>query len=308
MTVHNPAVQKETVPGIAWALLLLLAMAWGTTWPMMKIAVAEIPILSFRAFSVLGGATALLIVARVFFGRILPHRDEWRMIAVVGGFNVALWYSLSALALTHLPAGRSALLAFTTPLWAMMIEGLLYKAPLTVRRGAGIVLALAAIALLSYQDLVTASASTVGIAAILAASFSQTFGSILQQRSGLRSPVYIHIGWQILIGGSPIVIGALLLDGVEWMETVSNKAILASMSVTFFSICVGVATWYSLLRITSMGFAAVGSLVVPFAAISLSALILGEPLTVIDAVGLVLITAAVGTTIKRKKPSPIEPT
>ena len=289
------------MPGIAWVFLLLLALAWGSTWPMMKTAVAEIPILSFRAFAVLGGATALLTIAKLFFGRVLPLPGEWRMIAVVGLFNVTLWYCLSSLAVTYLPAGRAALLAFTTPLWAMMIEGALYRTPLTRRRAAGILLALAAIAVLSYEDLFVAGASVVGIATILAASFSQTFGSIQQQRAGFSSPVYILIAWQMLIGGTPIVLGAPLIDGFAWVETVSMAAVLSSLWVTFFSICVGVVSWYSLLRVASMGFAAVGSLVVPFSAVSLSALLLGEALTANDIAGLVLITAAIATTVKRRK-------
>jgi len=289
------------VPGIAWVFLLLLALAWGSTWPMMKTAVAEIPILSFRAFAVLGGATALLTIAKLFFGRVLPLPGEWRMIAVVGFFNVTLWYCLSSLAVTYLPAGRAALLAFTTPLWAMMIEGALYRSPLTARRGAGILLALTAIAVLSYEDLFVAGASIVGIAAILAASFSQTFGSIQQQRAGFQSPVYILIAWQMLVGGAPIVLSAPLIDGFAWIETVSMAAVLSSLWVTFFSICVGVVSWYSLLRVASMGFAAVGSLVVPFSAVSLSAFLLGETLTVSDSIGLVLITAAIATTVQRRK-------
>ena len=266
---------------------------------MMKIAVTEIPILSFRAISVLGAAGTLLAVSGLFFRRLLPHPDEWRRIALVGLFNVTLWYCLSAIAVTYLPAGRSALLAFTTPLWAMIIEGVLFRAPLTKRRAAGIVLALAAIAVLSYQDFLSAGVSIFGVAAILAASFSQTCGSVLQQRTAFRSPVYLLIAWQIMIGGIPILAGAAFIDGFTWTETVSTKALLASASVAFFSICVGVASWYSLLRLASMSFAAVGSLVVPFAAISLSAALLDETLTLSDAVGLVLITAAVGTTIRK---------
>ncbi|RVU39195.1 DMT family transporter [Hwanghaeella grinnelliae] len=295
------ASQDQGIPASAWLLLLVLALAWGSTWPMMKLAVAEIPVLSFRFISVVAGSMTLFMVGWIKNRNILPKRWEWSAIIRIGLLNVALWYSLSALAVTTLPAGRAALLAFTTPLWAMIIEMLLYKAPVTVRRAFGIVLALAAIGFLTFEDLFAVEPSFIGIAAILAASFCQTFGSILQQRAGFESPVYTLIPWQMVLGGIPILIAAPIIDGTEWMGTVSLEAVLASFSVAVFSICVGVVSWYTILSKTTMTFAALGSLVVPFAAISLSAVLLGETLTATDIIGLVLITAAIGTTIRRRR-------
>lgn len=297
----SQASQDQGIPASAWLLLLVLALAWGSTWPMMKIAVAEIPVLSFRFISVVAGSMTLFLVGWIKYRNILPKRWEWPTIIRIGLLNVALWYSLSALAVTTLPAGRAALLAFTTPLWAMIIETLLYKAPITVRRAFGIVLALAAIGFLTFEDLFAVEPSFIGIAAILAASFCQTFGSILQQRAGFESPVYTLIPWQMVLGGIPILIAAPIIDGTDWMTTVSFEAVLASFSVAVFSICVGVVTWYTILTKTTMTFAALGSLVVPFAAISLSTALLGEMLTVTDIIGLVLITAAIGTTIRRRR-------
>lgn len=291
------------IPAVAWLLLLLLALAWGSTWPMMKLAVAEIPVLSFRFISVIAGSATLFMVGWIMNRDIMPKRWEWPTIIRIGMLNVALWYCLSALAVTTLPAGRAALLAFTTPLWAMIIEVLLYKAPITVRRAFGILLALTAIGFLTFEDLFAAEPSIIGIAAILAASFFQTFGSILQQRAGFESPVYTLIPWQMVLGGIPILIAAPVIDGTAWMDTVSLKAVLAAFSVAVFSICVGVVCWYTILSKTTMTFAALGSLVVPFAAISLSAVILDEMLTVPDIIGLVLITAAIGTTVRRRRPA-----
>ena len=293
----------QGIPAVAWLLLLLLALAWGSTWPMMKLAVAEIPILSFRFISVAAGSLTLFAVGWIKNRDILPKRWEWPTIFRIGLLNVTLWYCLSALAVTTLPAGRAALLAFTTPLWAMIIETLLYKAPITVRRAFGIVLALLAIGFLTFEDLFAATPSMIGIAAILAAAFFQTFGSILQQRAGFESPGYTLIPWQMVLGGIPILIAAPIIDGTEWMETVSLEALGAAFSVAVFSICVGVVCWYTILTKTTMTFAALGSLVVPFAAISLSAAMLGEMLTMMDVIGLVLITAAIGTTIRRRRPA-----
>lgn len=289
------------IPGRAWLFLLMMALAWGATWPLMKTAVAEIPVFSFRAINVIGASSALMAVSWLTARRVLPYPGEWRRIWIIGLFNVGIWFSLSAVALQTIPAGRGALLAFTTPLWAMMLERAFYGVPVTGRRGLGILLALAAIAVLTYRDLLSETPSYIGIVAILVAAFAQTTGSVLQQRSRFQTPLFALIGWQMLLGGMPIVIAAALLDDQSWQASVSFEALSATIALTFFSICCGVIAWYSLLRVTNMGFAAVGSLVVPFSGVMLSAVTLGEVLTPQDIAGLVLITAAIAVTTRASR-------
>jgi drug/metabolite transporter (DMT)-like permease len=45
-------------------LLALITVFWGFNWPILKIAIAEIPICTFRSLCVAGGALGLLLIAR----------------------------------------------------------------------------------------------------------------------------------------------------------------------------------------------------------------------------------------------------
>jgi drug/metabolite transporter (DMT)-like permease len=49
----------HTLPRSTWLLLAALTFGWGFNWPMMKLAVAEIPVWSFRGICVVLGALAL---------------------------------------------------------------------------------------------------------------------------------------------------------------------------------------------------------------------------------------------------------
>jgi hypothetical protein len=47
---------RHTLPRSTWALLTMLTLGWGFNWPMMKLAVNEVPVLSFRALCLALGA------------------------------------------------------------------------------------------------------------------------------------------------------------------------------------------------------------------------------------------------------------
>lgn len=291
------AAREFSAPKAAWALLVVLALAWGTTWPMMKIAVAEIPIFSFRALCIIGVGVATLAMSKLMHGRILPNPGEWLTIFRVGLIAVTCWYIFSAVAVLYLPAGRSALLAFTSPLWALIVEAVFYRVPVTRRRLIAVGLSLAAIGVLGHEALLASDLELFGLIAILAAACAWATSSIMQQRAGFKTPLMAVMGWQMFLGGMPVILLAPVIDGFAWTETVSLNALLATASVTFWSTCFGVYSWYTILRMTTIAFASIASLVVPFTALMLSTFLLGEAFTWVEGVGLVLITCALATTI-----------
>src|SRR5215203_3388413 len=71
----------HTLPRSTWALLAMLTLGWGFNWPMMKLAVNEMPVLSFRALCLTVGAAGLFTIARVG-----GHRDyaQTRPVAAAG--------------------------------------------------------------------------------------------------------------------------------------------------------------------------------------------------------------------------------
>src|SRR5215510_8751644 len=56
---------QQTLPRSTWALLVMLSLGWGCNWPLMKLALAEIPIWTFRGLCVMAGAAGIFAIARV---------------------------------------------------------------------------------------------------------------------------------------------------------------------------------------------------------------------------------------------------
>jgi drug/metabolite transporter (DMT)-like permease len=121
-----------------FALLVAVTLMWGCNWPMMKISLREVPPLGFRALTMSGG---VLLMAAWFSLRgssrhgLRVPRDQWRGVLVLALPNIVGWHLASIIGLTLLPAGRSAILAFTMPVWTVVLGVLLFAQVLTRRMG-----------------------------------------------------------------------------------------------------------------------------------------------------------------------------
>jgi drug/metabolite transporter (DMT)-like permease len=116
---QNPSHTQLLSRRKAYLVLAVLVLFWGLNWPVMKIAVQLMPPLWF-VFARLSLGAALLFLVLVATDKMRwPDRRDLPVIISVGVFQMALYMGLIALGLSYLPAGRSAVLAYTTPLWVV---------------------------------------------------------------------------------------------------------------------------------------------------------------------------------------------
>lgn len=104
-------------PAAAAGLLLALVLLGGSNWPIMKVGITLIPPFWFAVVRLgLGALTLFLLLAAL--GRLrLPPREDLPVVCSVGLLQMASYLALVNLALESVPAGRSAVLAYTTPFW-----------------------------------------------------------------------------------------------------------------------------------------------------------------------------------------------
>jgi drug/metabolite transporter (DMT)-like permease len=304
-TADGAAPAQSSVPPAAWLLLAGLTVAWGSMWPLLKIALGDIPLFSLRAGSAVGAAMVLFAVAAASGIALAPKREERGKLVLCALVAVSAWFFLSALGVSLLPAGRAALLAYTMPLWALLIGVIFLNERLTLRRLLGVASGLAAILLFVQDDLAAASGPenpdpafpALGIIVILGAALAWSVGSTLQKQFDFKTPLSTLVGWQFLIGSVPLAGVAVMTDGIAWVATVSAEALLAALSVTLVSQAFGLWCWYSILKLTDMAFASIAVLSVPLMTQVLSAVLLGETFGPVEAAGLALITLGLATVL-----------
>ncbi|MFO1319601.1 MAG: DMT family transporter [Burkholderiales bacterium] len=283
----------STLPRSTWALLAMLTLGWGMNWPMIKMSVAEIPVWTFRALCVGGGAVGIFAIARAGGQRIRVHRDEWPVLIGMSLCNVTLWNVLVTYGVSLLPAGRSAIVAYTMPLWTVILSTFVLGEKFTRRRMAGVALGMSGLALLLGDSLVALGGAPGGTLLILAAALSWSMGTMLMKKYPLKMPTTSLTGWNFLIGGLPIVIGALLLDHDAW-HPIGPKAVIgvAYNVIVAFVLCHWL--WFRIVTLAPAGVSALGTLSIPVVAVFSGMVILGERphWTDIAALGLILSSLA----------------
>lgn len=294
-----------TLPRSTWLLLATLTLGWGMNWPMIKMAVTDIPIWTFRALCTLVGAAGIFAIARFGGHSLRVPRAEWKLILLMSLFNVTLWNVLVTYGIRLMPAGRSAILAYTMPLWTVLFSSVFLNEKLTRRRLLGVGLGMSGLALLLGDSLVAIGGAPGGAILIVTAAMTWSFGTMLMKKYPLSVPTTVFTGWNLLLGGVPIAIGALIMDPPHWKPIGMPAAIgLTYNLVVAFILCHWV--WFKIVTLAPAGVSALGTLMIPCVAIFSGMLILGERPGWTDFSALGLIVAALATVLipSRRQESP----
>ncbi|WP_246337308.1 DMT family transporter [Azospirillum oleiclasticum] len=204
-------------PSLRASLLLLAAVVtlWGAHWPIMKVGLAHVGPLWFNALRFLTGGLSLFLVVALLGRLRVPPRRDWPLLLSVGLGQMMLFGVLVMYALRHVPAGRSAVLAYTTTLWVTPLSVLILGETVSRRKVVGTVLGLAGIAVLFNPLTLDWSdrAVVVGNLILLVAALVWAL-CILHIRAyrGLSSTLELA-PWQMLLAAVPVTGAALWIEG-----------------------------------------------------------------------------------------------
>jgi drug/metabolite transporter (DMT)-like permease len=287
---------RQILPRSTWALLFMLTLGWGCNWPLMKIALTEIPVWTFRSLCVAAGAAGIFAIARIGGQPLLPPRAHWPRLVGASLFNVTAWNILIAYGLMRLPAGRSAILAYTMPLWVALLSVPLLRESLTARRLLGLLPGIGGMLLLLSDGWASVRVAPVGALLVVAAALSWALGTVLMKRYPTALPTTSFTGWQLLLGGLPIIIGAWLLE-TSRLAPLSWEALgaLAYNMVVASILCYWV--WFKIVSRASATASALGTLSIPVVGVFGSMLVLGERPEWREYLALLLVLAAIATVI-----------
>jgi len=274
-------------------LLAALTLMWGCNWPMMKFSLREVPPLTFRALTMTGG---VLLMALWFTARgtsmALPRSQVARVFGLAVP-NVIGWHLASIIGLTQLAAGRAGILAFTMPVWTVLLGALLFGQRLTRRAGIASVSALAAVALLAVDELTSLAGRPVGVLWLQAAAVSWALGTLLMRRVTVAMATEALTVWMMVFGCVVFWIAALAVEPpLQWPSwSTATWASLVWGAVVNFGI--SQLLWFSLARELPAQASAFSLMAVPIVGVLSSAIVVGEVPRASDWVALLFIAAAI---------------
>jgi drug/metabolite transporter (DMT)-like permease len=245
-----------------WALVVILTLGWGLNWPMMKMALAEIPVWTFRGVCCASGAIGLFLIAWLSKQRIRVPDGQWRTLLVTSLCNVTAWNVFIGYGLTMLPSGRTAIIAYTMPLWTVLLSRWVLHERMTPRRILGVALGMAGMVLLIGTELALVRTAPLGAFLVLCGAFGWALGTVLMRRSPIQLPTTALTAWQLLLGGLPIVIGALVLDWGRW-QPIGTAATIGLVYNMFFVFIFCYWAWFRIATSAPPTVAALSTLMIP---------------------------------------------
>ncbi len=278
--------------GAGLPLLAILTVLWGVNWPMMKRAVAEVPVWTFRSICLFGAGAGFILICRFASQSFRIPRGQVRPLLIVSLFNITIWHICSATGLVHLAASRATIIAFTMPLWAALLAVPLLGERPTIYTVGGLVAGLAGMAILILPQYESVLADPVGPVVMVLAAMSWALGTVALKYYRFTMPVAVLTGWQLLLGGIPVAIGAIAFDRGFDPSAVSWEAWLATAYAVIVATLFCHWAWFKLVRRFPAVAISVGSLAIPVVGVLASAIGLGEPVGGDTLMALALVLAA----------------
>jgi len=287
------------VPASSALQIVILSLVWGCNWPVLKLGVGELAPLTFRASSLAFAGIGLLVVAKLSGHSLRVPRRLWGKVAALALLNIAGWNGLILFGVQQMPAGRSAILAFTMPLWAVLIGlGLLHE-PLSKRKIVGLVLGMCGMAVLLGDDLRSLQRTPMGALFILGAAFTWAFGTVLLRRWKPILPQVTLTGWMMILGWIPIALCVPFFDAhpLRALATMSGIAWFAVLYNIFLAGTLAHWAWFKMARTLPVAVSSLSSLPVPVVGVLSGMLFLSERPGWSEFVALGLVVAALATVL-----------
>ncbi len=273
-------------------LIVLLAFIWGINWPSMRAVVVEISPWTFRAICLSAGAATLFAVSLVRGQRLSVPRGEILPLIAVGLLNVTAYHLLSAFGLSMMSAGRGVILGFTFPLWSVLMGRVVLGEPLTGSRVAALLLGLAAMALLLGPGIIGLGSTPWGGLLLIGSAVSWAAATMCFKYFKWTLASGELAAWQVLIGGVPVIIGALILAPPFEFSGVSATALVGLVYSSAVAVSFGQWIWFRVLEILPTAVASISTLAIPVIGVFSGALLLGEVIGWRELAALALVSAA----------------
>jgi drug/metabolite transporter (DMT)-like permease len=286
-------------PRIVYLYLAIIVVTWAANWPLMKLALGEMPPFLFVLYRLVG-SLAVLAPALVARGiPLAPVKGErvgllWVGLLQVGGFLICGIFGLALV-----PAGRAIVLAYTMPLWAIPIGLWLWPEPLGRFQLAGAAIGFAGLIVFMNPGLVDWGSwhTLIGNGLLVLSAICWALGSCLYRQRKWRSPLWTQTFWQLAV--STIAVVALLPSVAPGSARWSLGAVAILAYNWVISTALGYFLWSRVL--TMMAAATAGQVVAltPVGGFLLSTIIFGGAVDGQIAVSIVLIVAGILLTLRR---------
>ena len=275
-----------------WSLLAVLSILWGGSFFFNGAALRELPPLTLVLLRVALGAAILLPLMRmrgIAFPRGLMG---WTPFVTMGLLNNAIPFSLIVIGQTFISSGLASILNATTPLFTVMVMAAAGEEALQMRRVAGVALGLLGVIILRGWGIETKAGQGLGILFCLGGACSYGFAALAARRLLKDSAPLGTATFQLM---ASTVMMAVVAGVVEqpWRLPIPGLATwLAVLGLAGLSTALAYIVFFQIIRRSGASNVMLVTLLIPVTAILLGSLALGEPISMREIAGAIVIGSA----------------
>jgi len=285
-------------------LLVLLVLSWGFNWIFAKMTLEYVSPVWVTTLRLLP-ACALFFALCLATGRVrVPVKADLPVVFSIGLLHMVGFSVLVSIGLQYLPAGKSIVLAYTSPLWVVPAAWFFLREPLTVRRLLGLLIGLSGVVLImqpgqmDWRDPNIVLGHVFMLTGALCWAISIVYGRVHKW----VTPPFSLLPWQMLVGGVVQLLLALVIEGIPHINWTLELWLLLGFNCLIGN---GLAYWMMNLvsRDLPAGVVSMGLLGVPVIGLVCSSLFLGETLglPLVIAAVLIILGIVLGTVAGHKK-------
>lgn len=275
-----------------WSLLSVLSVLWGGSFFFNGAALGELPPLTLVFLRVALGAVILLPLLHVQGISFPKGMASWQAFVVIGLLNNVIPFSLIVAAQTFIPSGLASILNATTPLFTVLVMAAAGEEALQARRVAGVALGLAGVIILRGWGMETRTGQGLGILLCLGGALSYGFAALAARRLLKDSPPLGTATFQLMASTVMMAIVAAAMEQ-PWRLPVPGLATwLAVLGLAALSTALAYIVFFQIIRRSGATNVMLVTLLIPVTAILLGWLVLGEPISVREITGAIVIGSA----------------
>lgn len=276
--------KRAIVMGIAFALM------WSSAFTSARVIVAQAsPLASLSLRFFISGLIGIMIAK--WLGQSFDlTRNQWRATFIFGIFQNALYLGLNFVAMQTIEASLASIIASSMPLMVAFAGWIVFRDKLAPLALIGLIAGFVGVSLIMGLRL-SGGADLMGLALCVAGALALTVATLSVRGASEGGNVMMVVGLQMIVGAVALGVASHFTEDIQ--VTMSASLIMAFVYTTLVPGLAATFVWFQLVNRIGAIKAATFHFLNPFFGVLIAAILLGEAMTLLDFVGVGIITAGI---------------
>lgn len=275
---------KSLVMGVSFGFI------WASAFSSARIIVVHAPPMTALSLRFLLAGVIGVAIARLIGQSWHLSKTQWRSVVIFGFCQNGLYLGLNFVAMQTVEASLAVIIASTMPLLVALAGWFLFRERIRPLGIAGLGAGMIGVTMIMSAR-IQGGADLLGIALCVLGVLSITTATLAVRGISGGKNVLMIVGLQMFVGSFALAIPALAFE--TFQVTWSWSLVIAFLYTVLVPGLLATWIWFLLVNRIGTVRASVYHFLTPFFGVAIAMILLGEPLSKWDAIGVVIITAGI---------------